>query len=120
MDWTPLAMQLSFLTNNGDIAAERLAQFLIFLSNNGTPLESIHIIGHSWGAHVAGIAGRKLRGRIGRITGGLLESFAIHFFLFLRLISTYITFQHQGYLTKVIITISSAILKGLILLDRST
>lgn len=69
MDWTKLAMQMNFGTNIGDIAAERLAHFITFLNNNGTPLESIHIIGHSWGAHVAGKAGMRLRGRIGRITG---------------------------------------------------
>lgn len=69
MDWTRLAWHLNYLTNNGDIAADRLAKFLTFLRNNGTPLESIHIIGHSWGAHVAGAAGKKLGGKIGRITG---------------------------------------------------
>lgn len=69
MDWTKLAQHLNYLTNNGDIAAERLAKFLLFLSRHGTPLETVHIVGHSWGAHVAGTAGRKLGGRLGRITG---------------------------------------------------
>ncbi|XP_055976734.1 pancreatic lipase-related protein 2-like [Sorex fumeus] len=31
--------------------------------------ENVHIIGHSLGSHVAGEAGRRLEGRVGRITG---------------------------------------------------
>lgn len=38
-------------------------------SELGYRLEDVHIIGHSLGAHAAGEAGRRLGGRVGRITG---------------------------------------------------
>ncbi|KAK7491933.1 hypothetical protein BaRGS_00016779, partial [Batillaria attramentaria] len=35
----------------------------------GLKLDSLHLIGHSLGAHISGYAGRRLHGQIGRITG---------------------------------------------------
>lgn len=35
----------------------------------GLDLSQVHILGHSLGSHVAGYAGEKLNGQVGRITG---------------------------------------------------
>ncbi|XP_035727793.1 uncharacterized protein LOC118444057 [Vespa mandarinia] len=47
-----------------------IAEMLDFLvSQTGLSLDDVHILGHSLGAHVAGFAGMKVSGTIGRITG---------------------------------------------------
>lgn len=52
------------------LAGETLAKFMNWLNDMGVPFSEIHIIGHSLGAHVAGVAGDKLGGgKVGRITG---------------------------------------------------
>ncbi|CAG4943622.1 unnamed protein product [Parnassius apollo] len=49
---------------------QRLGQFLAFLSLvTGTSFKTMHLMGHSLGAHVVGNAGRTLHGQLGRITG---------------------------------------------------
>lgn len=35
----------------------------------GGSLTDVHIIGHSLGAHTAGLAGRQLHGKVARVTG---------------------------------------------------
>ena len=51
--------------------AQRVAYLLDFLRVvYGVPLSSVHVVGHSLGAHIAGQAGSKVQwGRVGRITG---------------------------------------------------
>ncbi|XP_068616948.1 endothelial lipase-like [Brachionichthys hirsutus] len=71
VDWIPMAQQLyadsvNYTRNVGvDIAA-----MLDWLQDElQLPLENVHLIGYSLGAHVAGFAGTYVRGSIGRITG---------------------------------------------------
>ena len=63
------------VVENVPIVAERLCSFLMFMREvyNNTAISNIHMIGHSLGAHVAGVASRCLLQRSGvavdRISG---------------------------------------------------
>ncbi|XP_047993366.1 pancreatic lipase-related protein 2-like [Leguminivora glycinivorella] len=49
---------------------QALGSMLLFIhAVTGTPLETIHVVGFSLGAHVAGTAGRTTGSRVGRVTG---------------------------------------------------
>lgn len=56
--------------------AATVAEFLDNLNQRyGVKLEDVHVLGHSLGAHIAGIAGYKVTtGKIGRITGNMIIS----------------------------------------------
>ncbi|XP_037351829.1 pancreatic lipase-related protein 2-like [Talpa occidentalis] len=55
---------------NTRVVGAELAYLIQAMSTElGYRLEDVHIIGHSLGSHVAGEAGRRLGGKVGRITG---------------------------------------------------
>lgn len=51
--------------------AEYVKRMLLFLESHGIELSTTTIVGHSLGAHVAGLAGYKTMSKIGRIVGQL-------------------------------------------------
>ncbi|CAG7786781.1 unnamed protein product [Allacma fusca] len=69
VDYGNLAWNVLYYTTVGGVVSRRLVDFLIFLEENNTDLFKVHLIGHSWGCHIAGNAARKLNSEIGRITG---------------------------------------------------
>lgn len=47
-----------------------LGDMIDYLAEQGTKTKNVHLVGHSLGAHISGIAANKTtKGRIGRITG---------------------------------------------------
>ncbi|XP_063830262.1 pancreatic lipase-related protein 2-like [Ostrinia nubilalis] len=71
VDWRWLS-SLDYVTEVVSVPSvgRHIGQFLDFLNAlTGTPFSSIHLIGHSLGAHVAANAGKELEGRVARITG---------------------------------------------------
>ncbi|CAG7817477.1 unnamed protein product [Allacma fusca] len=69
VDYSFIALLIFYWTNLPQMSSTRIAELVYFLNNNGSPYDSFHLIGRSWGAHVAGMAGHTLSGKIGRITG---------------------------------------------------
>lgn len=73
VDWRKLASAPWYLTasKNTRLVGQTTAQLIDNLVQGaGMKLESLHIIGHSLGAHTAGIAGKNIKsGRVERITG---------------------------------------------------
>ncbi|XP_060725128.1 lipoprotein lipase [Tachysurus vachellii] len=54
---------------NTRIVGGDVAQFIDWLEFIGYPLEKLHVLGYSLGAHVAGIAGNLASNKVNRITG---------------------------------------------------
>ncbi|XP_056275837.1 endothelial lipase [Pseudoliparis swirei] len=71
VDWIVLAQQLyPDAVNHTQAVGLDIAGMLNWLQDEQqVPLEKVHLIGYSLGAHVAGYAGTFVRGTIGRITG---------------------------------------------------
>lgn len=70
-DWSPAA-NLDYPSSRRAVAkvavvlAQQLEQFLV---RHNVSSETVHIIGHSLGAHIAGRMGRYFNGTVGRVTG---------------------------------------------------
>lgn len=70
MDWKPLAALIYFNAASSAVTVGHyLREFLEFLEDCNYDLKLIHLVGHSLGGQIAGVAGGDLEGRIGRITG---------------------------------------------------
>ncbi|XP_055537284.1 phospholipase A1 member A-like [Wyeomyia smithii] len=70
VDWGNLAIySYAIAANNTVRVGVYLAQFLAYLNKQGISLSQITLVGHSMGAHVSGIAGMNLGGKIGAIYG---------------------------------------------------
>ncbi|KAJ1527564.1 hypothetical protein ONE63_007530 [Megalurothrips usitatus] len=72
VDWAPGAMAarnyLQAASNTRIVGAE-IARLVEALDRSELlPMDTLHVIGHSLGAHAAGYAGKQLGGRLGRIT----------------------------------------------------
>nr|CAD7432022.1 unnamed protein product [Timema monikensis] len=72
MDWSSGASNLVYEVCVGYVvpAGEYLATLIDFLVSQGMDPAKLHIVGHSLGAHIAGVAGnRQTSGTVGKVTG---------------------------------------------------
>nr|CAD7413943.1 unnamed protein product [Timema cristinae] len=72
MDWSTGASNLVYEVCRENVvpAGEYLATLINFLASQGMNTASVHIMGHSLGAHIAGVAGnRQTSGTVGKVTG---------------------------------------------------
>jgi pancreatic triacylglycerol lipase len=72
VNWSIGASTINYLTARNRVpqVADVTARFLNFLVSNGsTQWNRIHIAGHSLGAHIAGLTGKRTAGRIQVIFG---------------------------------------------------
>ncbi|KAF7670381.1 hypothetical protein LDENG_00299730 [Lucifuga dentata] len=70
VDWNHGAANVNYFkaVKNTFKAGDNLTAFIKLMQEHGASLSSIHLIGISLGAHIAGFIGAKFDGKIGRIT----------------------------------------------------
>lgn len=82
VDWSLVALDTTYLAARlrckeiGYYVADLITELV---ANTNLKMDSVHIIGFSMGAHIAGYAGKRLNGRISRITG----TDKIHYIIFI-------------------------------------
>ena len=70
VDWSRLALtEYTIAGNQTRVVAQHLVKFIQFLQTHGTSLKHVRLIGHSFGAQIAGLAGGQLKGEIAEIIG---------------------------------------------------
>jgi len=71
VDWSKGAKGPNYFqaAANTRVVGAHIASLVLVAEQMGASPSSSHVIGHSLGAHIAGSAGRKLNGRLGRISG---------------------------------------------------
>ena len=72
MDWSVVSESILYplVAYRTQDVAVRYAKFLSFLISHGANPKMFHLLGHSLGAHVSGIAASKFtKTKIGRVTG---------------------------------------------------
>ncbi|XP_060658884.1 lipase member H [Drosophila nasuta] len=70
-DWSPAA-NLDYPSSRravSKVASVLAKQLQQFLAKHSVPLDQVHVLGHSLGAHIAGCIGQHFNGSLGRITG---------------------------------------------------
>lgn len=71
VDWLTSALNLyNIAARNTKAVGQEIARFIDWMEETtNMPLENLHLIGYSLGAHVAGFAGSHATNKVGRITG---------------------------------------------------
>lgn len=72
VDWSPLCAfpWYAHAVINTPVVGLYLSKFIKFIVSHGVPIKSIHLIGFSLGAEIAGFTGKETTfGRLPRITG---------------------------------------------------
>lgn len=69
-DWRQIAgKRYPVVVSNAESVGAALAQAIDELAEEGLPQESLHVVGHSMGAQVAGYASRQTSFELRRVTG---------------------------------------------------
>jgi hypothetical protein len=70
VNWSPLSMNFYTVSaRQTDNVAETMTKFIKNLVSFGFSYDKVTLIGHSMGAHISGMIGHNLKGKIGKIIG---------------------------------------------------